>query len=69
MKRRANLLWKVRHHRVAGASSVGSFVAPVHRCSAQGAIGQLTGDPTGATTGTAADVTGQGPEESDAAAR
>jgi ammonium transporter, Amt family len=54
MKRRANLLCKL----VIAAflvCTVGSFVAP-GTAYAQGAIGQVKGDPTGATTGTAADV-------------
>jgi Amt family ammonium transporter len=54
MKRRANLLCRLV---IAAflACTVGSFVAP-GTLHAQGAIGQVKGDPTGATTGTAADV-------------
>src|SRR5882672_2034674 len=54
MKRRANLLCKVVITALL-ALTVGSFVAP-GTLHAQGAIGQVKGDPTGATTGTAADV-------------
>src|SRR5256714_4861504 len=54
MKRRANLLCKVVIA-VFLALTAGSFVAP-QTLHAQGAIGQPKGDPTGATTGTAADV-------------
>src|SRR6266850_1035100 len=54
MKRRANLLCKVVTIALL-ALTVGSFVAP-GTLHAQGAIGQVKGDPTGATTGTAADV-------------
>src|SRR6266480_4679738 len=54
MKRRANLLCKVVITALL-AFSAGGIVVP-YALHAQGAIGQVKGDPTGATTGTAADV-------------
>ncbi len=54
MKRRANLLCKVVITALL-ALTVGSFVAP-GTLHAQGAIGQVKSDPTGAATGTASDV-------------
>jgi len=39
-----------------------STASPHYTLHAQGAIGQVTGDPTGATTGTAADVTVKDPK-------
>ncbi len=39
-----------------------STASPHYTLNAQGAIGQVTGDPTGATTGTAADVTVKDPK-------
>src|SRR5258705_1902442 len=60
MKRRANLLCKVVITALL-ALTVGSFVAP-GTLHAQGAIGQVKRDPTGATTGTATDVPGKDPK-------
>src|SRR5258705_2219394 len=54
MKRRANLLCKIVITAML-ALTVGSFVAP-GTLHAQGAIGQVKSDPTGAATGTASDV-------------
>src|SRR5258706_9180020 len=54
MKRHAKLFWKVLIAALL-AFTVGSLAAP-YKLSAQGAIGQVLGDPTGATTGTAKDV-------------
>jgi Amt family ammonium transporter len=54
MKRRANLPCKVVITALLAVAAA-TFVAP-GTAYAQGAIGQVKGDPTGATTGTAADV-------------
>ena len=55
MSRRSLVFCKVF---VAALFALGLSVAsPHYTLSAQGAIGQVKGDPTGATTGTAADVT------------
>ncbi len=54
MKRRAKVFWKFVVVALL-AFVVGSIAAP-YTLHAQGAIGQVRGDPTGATTGTAKDV-------------
>src|SRR5258705_1004166 len=54
MKRRGHLLRKIVMTALLGLAAA-TFVAP-GTAYAQGAIGQVKGDPTGATTGTAADV-------------
>ena len=66
MKRRAMILLKVFAAALLTLWFSNVTTTP-YTVQAQGAIGQPAGDPTGATTGTAADVTVKDAEESDAA--